>query len=48
MASVLIKNKTNKPVQIPERTRLGFIQELEYENCFYITDPAILLLKQKS
>ena len=37
-SSVLVKNSTDKSVQIPRKSKLGAIQEMAYENCFFATN----------
>ena len=34
MSSILVRNDSNSPVQIPKKTRLGNVTEIDYDNCF--------------
>ena len=37
IAGVLVKNKTDKPIYIPKRLRLGILCEVDYKNVFFTT-----------
>ena len=34
MSAILVRNESNKPVQIPRKFRLGNVQEMDFEHCF--------------
>ena len=34
MSSILVRNNSDLPIQIPGKTRLGNVIEMDYDNCF--------------
>ena len=35
MSAILIRNDFNSSIQILKKLKLGYIQELDYDHCFY-------------
>lgn len=40
---ILVRNDSPQPVQIPRRFRVGHVSELNYENCYQVTDPDLAM-----
>ena len=36
MSSILVRNDSDLPVQVPSKTRLGSVTEMDYDNCFKV------------